>query len=396
MRILVVTPTFLPTIGGAELAIYEVYSRLARSHDVYLLTRESSSFTRKWHAADDYQVSGRFAVKRFRDRITLNVSAVQRVTAGSVPPFSISAFRAIAGAVVRFMPDVIHAYYAVPTGLAAAALGILKRIPVVLTFTGRDVPGPETPPLWKYYDRLVARMCSDVTYVSNFCRAALYGSAGRNRGHIIPNGVDVKKYTPCTMNGTHLRQKLGVGHTAIVLFALQRLVQMKRIDVLIHSMKHIVRGCPETVLIVGGSGPERPRLEMLVQELGLGDQVRFTGYIPDAELPHYFALADVFVFHSVYETFGMVVIQAMAAGKPIVTVSSTAIPEVVDDNITGVLVQPLNPEALSEAVLALIRDPDRRSQLGKNARVKAVDQFAWDDIARQYEMVLKTAAGVCQ
>jgi glycosyltransferase involved in cell wall biosynthesis len=157
-------------------------------------------------------------------------------------------------------------------------------------------------------------------------------------------------------------------------------------------MPEILRRHPGALLIIGGKGAALDGLESLAKGLGVSRSVRFAGYVPDAELPGYYAAADVFVFHSTYETFGIVLAEAMAAGKAIVSVNSTAIPEVVSQGITGMLVPPLDPEALSNEVIRLLDSPGERARLGKNARKWAEENLDWNVIAAQYEETLQNAA----
>ena len=118
--------------------------------------------------------------------------------------------------------------------------------------------------------------------------------------------------------------------------------------------------------------------------------MRFAGYVPRAALGAYFEACDLFAFHSTYETFGLVVAQAMSYGRAVVSVRSTALPEVVGD--AGVLVPPGDPIALGDAIAALAHDPARRRALGEAGRRRAAALYAWDRVAEGYERVLARAA----
>lgn len=392
MRILVVTPYFFPNVGGAEVLIREVYRRVSARHQVCVLTPWPARSPRNIDGPNDCGGYATFCVVRFRDTFNLAKLRGQRLLGGLIPPFSLSAIGALSGLIKEFGPEVINAHYAVRTGLAAVLAGRMHAIPVVLTFTGRDVPGPTTPPLWKYYDRLIARLATDVTYISDYCRIAVNSTLHKGKGRTIYGGVDVHEFNP-QVEGESLRRELGLGDDRLILFALQRLAPEKRIDIILRSMGHILNRHGDVTLVVGGRGPEEQWLRELTVELGIEDHVVFTGYIPDEKLPEYFAMADIFVFHSTHETFGLVLAHAMAAGKPIVSVRSTAIPEVVQDGTSGILVEPLNAEALAEAVVTLAADSQLRQKMGRNGRERAVQEFDWDHIAAQYETVLAQTVG---
>lgn len=391
MKILVITPTFLPIIGGAELAIYEVFRRIAKTHDVGLITPEVPAILQDSYSMKEYSDGLNFPVWRYPDKFTLLRRRLQYYSCGMIPPFSISAIKPIKNIIKKFNPDVINAYYMTGTGLAAIAGKIFLKVPVILNFIGRDVPGSGTPPLWKYYDRLLASLSSDLTYVSEYCRDSIYGTNRNTRGHIIYLGVDISKFNPQN-EGDKIRERLGCGKNHTLLFSLQRLSPEKRTDILILSMQHLLEQSPLTKLVIGGEGPQKLQLQALTQNLGLSESILFSGFIPEDELPYFFAACDIFVFHSTYETFGIVLAQAMASGKPIVSVNSSAIPEVVPDGTNGILAEPLNPESLAKAILRVQNSSELRKQLSTNNRKRAIELFDLDRVAHQYELVLESAA----
>ena len=382
MRILVLTPTFLPVVGGAEILLLEVFRRLARRHDVLLVTADKPG------DATDKDNLVNFPVIRYKDRWTPMRFRGHRMTGGFIPPFSLSAVAAVSKAITAFKPDVLNAHYMVHTGLAAVAGAKRHGVPMVLTFPGRDVPGPGTPWFWKYYCRWTASQADDVTYITDFCRRAIYDGKSTNGGHIIEPGVDLEAFRP-GLDGSDIRNKLGLSPDAPVLFAMQRLSNEKRVDIVIESFAFVLKKHPEARLVIGGTGPALQGLQSLTHQLGVADTVLFTGYIPDEDLPRYYAMADIFVFHSAYETFGIVLAEAMAASKPIVSVNHTAIPDVVSDRNTGVLVPPFDPAAMAKAVEDLIDDAPERARLGANGRLWVEENLAWEKIAARYEEVFE-------
>ena len=386
MRILVLTPTFLPMVGGAEIVLLEVYRRLAERHEVLLLTADKNL------AGGGLDRVINFPVIRYQDRLSFMNFRGHRLTGGFVPPFSLSAVSATREIVNDFRPDVLNTHYMAYTGLATDIAQKVCKVPSVLTFTGRDVPGPRTPWFWKYYDRWVAGSVAAITFVSEYCRRAIYGSDG-SLGTVISNGVDLNRFTP-RLSGFLIRQRLGLLQESPVLFAVQRLSPEKRVDVIIRAMTYVLEECPDVKLVIGGKGPSQSKLVSLVKKLSLEQSVHFTGYIPDIDLPAYYAMADLFVFHSTYETFGLVIAEAMASGKPVVSVRSTAIPDVVQDGQTGLLASPLDPVDMASKITDLLDSPTRIHELGCQGRLWAEQHFDWDVIAEQYETVLLKAANL--
>ena len=147
-----------------------------------------------------------------------------------------------------------------------------------------------------------------------------------------------------------------------------------------------------TKLIIGGTGPDIPRLKKRMNELGISQSIIFTGYIPISQLPVYYSLATLFAFHSTYETFGIVLAEAMNYGKAIVSVKNTAIKEVVENNKNGILVPTLSSNDFADAVIALLTNERLRFRMGIEGQNKARKIFQWDIIASQYEAILKSAS----
>jgi phosphatidylinositol alpha-1,6-mannosyltransferase len=386
MRILVVTPTFLPVVGGAELLILEVCRRLAARHEVRLLTPVLPADLVKEQGSREYDGLVNFAVEHYRDAVSLVRVPGHRASLGAIPPFSLSAVSAVLSAARRFRPDVVNVHYLMPTGLAAAVAERWLGVPVVVSMTGRDAPGPGVPALWRWWQRLLLGNVSDATYVSEYCRSALWRQ-GRGKGHVIHAGVEIP---PPRGDREACRKTLDIPNEECMIFALQRLGREKQADVLVHGLRRCRERCGRGVLVIGGQGPEEDRLRRLADQLGLSAQVRFAGYIPRHELPSYFEASDIFAFHSRFETFGIVVAQAMSYGKPVVTVRNTALPEVLGDG--GLLVETGDGQGFGDAMAGLATDPEKRRRFGEAGRARAEACFNWDVIAGQYEALLAGAA----
>jgi glycosyltransferase involved in cell wall biosynthesis len=387
MRILVITPTFYPVMGGAEKGIYEIFSRLAEKHEVKILTPfPRKNFLINFGREDSYEIES-IEVLNFHDRLNLlNLPGYWRLK-GIIPPFSLSTIFAASKTVNLFRPDVAICFYPVRTGLAALFIEKFKRVPTILTISGRDVPGPGVPSFWRKYYLFILRRIGRVIFESEFCRKSLGLDA--SFGQIVPFGIDTKRFKT-GIDGTSLRKRFGFPENSKVLLSIQRLDKWKRVDILIKAMRIVLENI-DAYLVIGGKGSEMESLVGLSKELSVDSRVIFTGYIKEEELPLFYAMADLFVFHSTYETLGLVLIEAMASGKPIVSVRSTAIPEVVEDGVNGILVEPLNPSELAEAIIFLLKNPEKMKEMGKASREIALRKFSLEEVARRYEMVLLSA-----
>ena len=385
MKILVLTPTFLPVVGGAELVVLEVYRRLAQRHEVRVLTPVLDAALVRDHGTVEYEPLVNFAVERYADRVTFMRVPGHRWTMGALPPFSLSAVAAVSRAVRAWRPDVLNVHYLMPTGLAGVVAQRALGVPTVLTLNGRDVPGPGVPALWRWWQRALLASVAGATYGSRYCRDGVYG-AGAARGEVIYNGVDIP---PPAGDRALVRGRLGIGEEERVVFALQRLAPEKRVGVLLFALRRCLDVGMPLRLVIGGTGPEAESLRACAGELGVDKHVCFTGYIPRTELADYFAAADVFAFHSTFETFGIAVAQAMSYGLPVVTVRTTALPEVLGDG--GVLVEPGDPEAFGDALAVLAGDEARCRALGDRGRRRAQSLFSWRTVADGYEAALRRA-----
>ena len=162
-----------------------------------------------------------------------------------------------------------------------------------------------------------------------------------------------------------------------------RMYPRKRIEDLLAAARRLRDRLPGLQVRVVGSGPEHQRLRRLGGELGLEDTVRFLGEVSRTRLAEEYVNADCFCLPSVQEGFGIVFLEAMAAGLPVVACRAAAVPEVVADRVAGLLVEPRNPERLAEALEEILTDSGRRKEYGEAARRRA-GEFSSPRVAEQF------------
>jgi glycosyltransferase involved in cell wall biosynthesis len=160
-----------------------------------------------------------------------------------------------------------------------------------------------------------------------------------------------------------------------------RTVAEKGPQTAVEAMLHVVDEFPEARLVVAGDGPMDAELGRRVYRAGLGKVVELAGRMDDARLRDLYSRAWVAVFPSSYEPFGIVALEAMAAGAPCVVGAAGGLPETVDHGRTGLVVEPDNPRDLAAAILSLFRDPVRAEEIAARARKVALAEYSWDDIA---------------
>jgi ABC-type polysaccharide/polyol phosphate export permease/glycosyltransferase involved in cell wall biosynthesis len=201
--------------------------------------------------------------------------------------------------------------------------------------------------------------------------------------HVVPFGIDTTVYDWPKIEPHHVNDR------GRLVLACGRLVPYKGFDVLIRAA---VNRQFEVWII--GEGAERPRLEQLIRELGLSERVRLLGSVNDCERVKLMCLADVFVMPSVTnaETFGLVQLEAMAAGRPVVnTALDTAVPRVARHGMEAITVPPGDAEKLGEAIDTLIGDPERRRRMGLSARTRAVTRYSATTFKEGMETIYRAA-----
>jgi 1,2-diacylglycerol 3-alpha-glucosyltransferase len=183
---------------------------------------------------------------------------------------------------------------------------------------------------------------------------------------IISNGVDITRYRP--VNGRpdeDLAARYHLPSGPRILFV-SRLARDKEIDVLIHAMKYLYAELGAHLLLAG-RGDDRPRLEKLTSELGLDQCVHFLGFVPEEDMPALYRAVDLFAIASRVEVQSIPTLQAAATGLPIVAADELALPELAHDGVNGILVPPGDPEAMTRAILTILRDPELATRMGQES-----------------------------
>jgi phosphatidylinositol alpha-1,6-mannosyltransferase len=177
------------------------------------------------------------------------------------------------------------------------------------------------------------------------------------------------------------------------LVTVARLQEHKGMDTVIRALPAILARAPDVRYAVAGTGPDRERLERLVQELGLGDRVRFLGGVGDQDLPAFYNLASVYVGASRragrlgVEGFGISLVEASACGLPVVAGNSGGIPDAVRDGETGFLVPPEDPAALAAAVSRLLADTELARRVAAAGRKAVETYYNWDRVVRDLQTI---------
>ncbi len=209
---------------------------------------------------------------------------------------------------------------------------------------------------------------------------------------VIPNGVDPER-VQCTDSPEALaefRSRWARPDERIILFV-GRLVKEKGVEILIEAMPEVLAAHPEAKLVVAGGGFQG-HLQARAEALGIGHKVIFGGFVPEEDLPRLYVIAEVAVYPSLYEPFGIVALEAMAAGVPAVTSDIGGFREVVRHGETGLHTWANNPHSLAWGIKEVLSNPALAERLRQGGRREVKERFGWDGIAEQtvgvYEEVL--------
>ena len=374
MRIVQVSPWFYPHLGGVESHVRTLAAELAsRGNEVTVVTtRDEIS------AAGREEMDG-FDVVRVRPRmIAMRTPIAPRIRAA-----------------VRDAPaDVIHAHMPPPLTAGYAGEAALARgVPLVLTYHC-DVELPFF--LGSAVEAMYRRSLGDSTLrraakviVTTKTYAATSRAVWRHNPLVIPNAVDHRRFRP-DVDGAGIRARLKIPTGKPMVLLVGRIVPHKGVEHFVEAARYV----PDALFLVAGAGSSLESMERLAASLGVKDRVRFLGRVSQENLPRLYAACDVFVLPSVsrLEAFGIVALEAMSTGKPVVVADIPGVREVIQDGREGLLADPINPQDLADKVRRLLADPALRKTMGERGREKVLAEFSIEKVTDQVEAVYRSVA----
>ncbi|AGB33684.1 hexosyltransferase [Natrinema pellirubrum DSM 15624] len=377
LRVCLISKQFPPGVGGAETYAHELANGLAeRGHNVDVFTQWIDSPDEK---ADVHEnVSVHRICKARRKLVTFETLW-----------FSFTARREIDFEAY----DIVHGTMMPASTVAVTAFNDIET-PVVLTSHGTSIGEAkavalETPAdyLLKYFfhpmnvvmDYVASRDADKVIAISDHAYDQLTTSYRLSEGDVemVPHGVDTDWFHP------REERHPAVDSEKMSLLYVGRLGARKGLGLALRALARVESDDVE--FLIAGTGRHEERLRKLAQELGIQEQVRFLGYVDDGDLPELYSSADVFILPSKYEGFGLVLLEAIACGTPVIGADAGGIPTAVDDGVDGCVVE-RNEGSLAGAIKEMIQDDQMREEMEK-ASIQDRKSRSWDRAIQQTENV---------
>jgi len=275
--------------------------------------------------------------------------------------------------------------------LAAWISGVPKRVFIIHAFASH----PHQPRFARWMYHGIEKMLDPFTtrYIAVSEAIQRFGIEARlfkpEKVDVVLNGIALSE--PLDASPEQTRAELGIPIGAPLIATAGRFEPQKGLHDLIEAVALVRKELPEARLLLIGDGPLRENLQECARQKGVSDAVLFTGWRND--VPRLIQASDVFCLSSHWESFGLVLVEAMALGKPVVATGVDGIPEVVEHERTGLLVPARQPQALAVALVELLADPARARRMGEAGRKRVHEHFRLEDSIERFVEVLKRHVG---
>ncbi len=406
MRIGFFTDTYLPAVHGVEVSIETFRKTLeATGHQVFIYAPESPGYKDK--NPNVFRFKSKRVIKKPEMRYAFSFLPVGH------------SFKEIS----HFKLDVVHAH--TPFGLGLLAKYISERQLVPLIYT-HHTHYPEyakfylkekilLPYLAKVYSTWFANISDAIIAPSLKIKKLLWGYGTKKEIpiHILPTGIDLKIFKKSPKSGRQLRKKFKIPPKTKILISVSRVGKEKNVEFLIKAFaeilnpvrdsegkekaqkEHISNGVKkrdDVLLLIVGDGPFLEQLKKIAQNLKIAKSIIFTGRIPHGKIPAFYQSADIFLFASLTETQGIVILEALACGLPVVVLKDDAFAGVVIDGQNGFLVREQSPKLFAQKITNLLENPSLYKKFSIKA-IKTAQNFSERSAAKKLIEIYKSQIG---
>ncbi len=371
MKILLVTEWHPFSIGGVQSHVRDLAFNLSKlGHEVFIISKayNSSSFERK-------------GIKH----ITVK-SLLAPLNIVLIPPNYFS----LKEAIIKLKPDIIHAHHAFTfMPLLSLSIGEACNVPRILTNHSITF-GFDYDWLWRpssyllFIHRYYISKAQVIVSVSIAADRFISKFVGKNViRKVVPNAVDTDRFKPPKQEPTE----------PLILF-IGRLVYRKGAHVLLRAFRCVAKEKPRAKLLIVGKGYMEPILKVLAQKLDVQDKVEFRGCIPESDKEEMYRKACIVAVPSIYgESFGLVALEAMSSGRPVVASNVGGLNEIIDQGNDGLLVKAGSHRELANAIITLLSDDRKRKKMSLKAREKVLKKYSWNIVIRDLLEVYSQALG---
>lgn len=415
MRILALTHTYprFPSDTNGPFVRFLMDELAARGHDIRVLTAHDTGFSQE-ELGQDLDSRGRrrarLSTYRYAPREDWHILGYSRTIHQDVrlkarmlllsPLLILAGQRALLQAARDFKPDVLHAHWFLPNAYMAAGTARSLGLPLVATLHGSDVFVAEKGWPFSHLSRVAVKATTRLTSCSPELRDRICAlGLPRGRSHVIPYAADPglleREIDPAATTAT--RARLLDGAPGPLLTALGRLVWKKGFHILLEALPTVVKAVPGLRVAIAGEGDLEETLRAQARNLGLDRVVVFPGRLGREEIGPFMAAGDVFTMPSVHDSAGNVdglpnvILEAMAARRPVVASDVAGIPLAVRDGESGLLARPKDVADLARALIQALAPNAPRAVWGAAGRALVEAELNWPAIAARYETVYRLA-----
>src|SRR6266498_3544975 len=379
MHIAYFTNTYLPVVNGVARSVQSFRDALtAMGHNVFVFAQE-----------DDYEDTEPFIFRYPSLRLPLGVDI----------PTALPVSSFVDQLIPKLKLDIIHTHHPFLLGQTAATKARDFNLPLIFTFHTQYqeythyIPFPQEQVQEFIKSRVMnwlrdfMRKCQHIIIPSESMRSILVNDYGLvDRYTVIPTGVDITPFKEA--NAAAIRSQWNWNDDKIIISA-GRLAEEKNWVTLLNAFALAQKSQPNIRLVLLGDGPQAEALRQLVGELGITERATFTGNVPFTEMPMYLKAADLFAFASITETQGLVTLEAMAAGLPVVAVDASGTRDILEDGKQGLLVQN-DANDLANGIVKVIENPSLMSKF-KSAALRTSRAYDSQRLARKMLKVYEQA-----
>ena len=307
----------------------------------------------------------------------------------SVIPFIVAEFLGTFRIITKNNISLIHTHWLIPQGFIGALMRCFFHIPHIATVHGSDLNILKNFKILFPLTQFIIKNSDMITVNSTYMKKQLELLAPdcSTKNRVIPMGIDPSKFQGPIL--PDIKNKYKTSH---IVLSVGRLIDWKGTIHLINAMPDVIRHYPDTQLLIAGSGPEQDTLIQKVRELDLENNVTFLGIVPNEELSSYYHSADVFVLPSINkdgktEALGVVLLEAMASGCPVIGSNVGGIPDIIADGENGFLVPEQRPDVLAERIVQMLSEDVLKEKFRKNGLMRVRESFSWEIISKHFSEI---------